>query len=106
MTGRRLTGCGGPPQTGPIPEGVDVTKETVITGVLQTRDGDTIEGGYVRLLDARGDFTAEVVSAHGGDFRFYAAPGDWTVRALTRQGNAESQVSVVRGVNKVRLRVG
>ena len=41
---------------------------------------------YVRLLDATGEFTAEVVSSATGEFRFFAAPGTWTVRALHALG--------------------
>ena len=47
----------------------------------------------MRLLDSDGDFTGEVVSSAEGDFRFYAAPGDWTVRALHRSGNGEASVT-------------
>ena len=47
-------------------------------------------GAFVRLLDATGEFTAEVVTSPAGDFRFYAAPGSWTVRALSRAGNGQA----------------
>ena len=46
------------------------------------RDGEPVAAAYVRLLDATGEFTAEVVSSATGVFRFFAAPGTWTVRAL------------------------
>ena len=70
-------GCGAPDQAAPLPASVDVEKETVITGVVQA--GDTPVGGaYVRLLDASGEFTAEVVTSAAGQFRFFAAPGTWT----------------------------
>jgi hypothetical protein len=54
---------------------------------------------HVRLLDATGEFTAEVVASATGQFRFFAAPGDWTVRALSRQGNGQTPVSAEIGVN-------
>ncbi len=57
-----------------------MAKETVIQGAL-TRDGQPVSG-YVRLLDASGEFTAEVPTSATGQFRFFAAPGTWTVRAL------------------------
>ena len=48
----------------------------------------------MRLLDGTGEFTAEVVaSARPGDFRFFAAPGTWTVRALSRSGNGEAELT-------------
>jgi Protein of unknown function (DUF1416) len=63
-------------------EGVDLTKESVIQGVV-TRDGDArVAGAYVRLLDAAGEFTAEVPTNDNGEFRFFAAPGRWTLRTL------------------------
>ena len=55
-------GCAAPDQSAPLPAGVDLEKETVITGVVQA--GDTPVGGaYVRLLDSSGEFTAEVVTS-------------------------------------------
>jgi hypothetical protein len=97
-------GCGAPDQAAPLPAGVDVEKETVITGVVQA--GDTPVGGaYVRLLDAAGEFTAEVVSSPTGQFRFFAAPGTWTVRALSREGNGGTTVAANRGINSVAVAV-
>ena len=48
-----------------------------------------VAGAYVRLLDAGGEFTAEVVTSPAGQFRFFAAPGTWTLRALSRHGNGD-----------------
>ena len=62
-------------------EGIDLTKEDVVQGVVK-RDGATVGGAYVRLLDAGGDFTAEVPTSATGHFRFFAAPGEWTLRTL------------------------
>src|SRR5690606_40680347 len=47
---------------------------------------------YVRLLDGTGEFTAEVVSSEAGQFRFFAAPGTWTVRALSRAGTGQAEL--------------
>ena len=66
---------------GPSLDGVDLTKETVIQGIV-TRGGDPVDGAYVRLLDASGEFTAELPTSASGHFRFFAAPGTWTVRTL------------------------
>jgi hypothetical protein len=38
-------------------------------------------------------------------FRFFAAPGSWTLRALSRHGNGEMTVDATRGVNEVSLSV-
>jgi hypothetical protein len=81
--------CGAPEQTPTLPAGVDPEKETVIHGVV-SKDDAPVPGAYVRLLDGTGEFTAEVVSSASGDFRFFAAPGTWTVRALSRSGNGEA----------------
>jgi hypothetical protein len=62
-------------------DGVDVTKETVIQGVVQREDAP-LAGAYVRLLDSSGEFVAEVPTSATGQFRFFAAPGSWTVRTL------------------------
>jgi Protein of unknown function (DUF1416). len=46
-----------------------------------------------------------VVTSAAGQFRFFAAPGRWTLRALSRAGNGEETVEVGRGVNEVALTV-
>ncbi|WP_405488572.1 DUF1416 domain-containing protein [Nocardia sp. NBC_00511] len=85
--------CAAPTQGQAIPAGVDVEKETVITGRVLTADGQTVGGAFVRLLDGNGDFTAEVVASGTGDFRFFAAPGAWTLRALSASGNGTTEVA-------------
>jgi hypothetical protein len=87
-----------------LPASVDLTKETVIGGVVRADDGP-VGGAYVRLLDSSGEFTAEVVTSPAGQFRFFAAPGNWTVRALSRAGNGEVVVSADRGRNDVTIDV-
>ena len=62
-------------------EGIDVTKETVLQGVVR-RAGEPVGGAYVRLLDSGGEFTAEVPTSATGQFRFFAAPGTWQLRTL------------------------
>ena len=84
--------CGAPEQTQELPPGTDLSKHTVLTGTVSTV-GEPVGGAYVRLLDGTGEFTAEVVSSASGHFRFFAAPGTWTVRALHRSGNGEATVN-------------
>ena len=98
-------GCAAPDQSAPLPAGVDLEKETVITGTVTNADGEAVGGAYVRLLDSTGEFTAEVVTSPEGVFRFFAAPGKWTLRALSRHGNGDSTVDVDRGLNEVGLKV-
>ncbi len=85
-------GCGAPEQGVELPAGVDLGKEIVLGGKV-TAEGSPVGGAFVRLLDSSGEFTAEVVSSSDGDFRFFAAPGEWTVRALHRTGNGETRVT-------------
>ena len=96
-----IDSCGAPEQSAPIPASVDVEKETVISGVVRAAGGDPVGGAYVRLLDSTGEFTAEVVTSPAGQFRFFAAPGTWTLRALSRQGNGDATLAASRGLNEV-----
>jgi hypothetical protein len=98
-------GCGAPDQAAALPASVDLEKETVITGVVRAGSGDAVAGAYVRLLDASGEFTAEVVTSPAGQFRFFAAPGSWTLRALSREGNGDATVTADRGLNEFTLTV-
>ena len=83
--------CGAPDQTQKLPPGTDLSKHTVLAGTVRTA-GEPLGGAFVRLLNGTGEFTAEVVSSASGDFRFFAGPGSWTVRALHHRGNGETPV--------------
>jgi hypothetical protein len=85
--------CSAPTQGQTLPAGVDLAKETVITGRVVDGAGQSVGGAFVRLLDSSDEFTAEVVASPNGDFRFFAAPGTWTVRALSRAGNGDITVA-------------
>ncbi|NHD16370.1 MULTISPECIES: DUF1416 domain-containing protein [Actinopolyspora] len=84
------SGCGAPDQSGAV--STDTGDQTVLAGKVRSA-GQPVGGAFVRLLNPSGDFTAEVVTSDEGDFRFYAAEGTWTVRALHRDGSGESTVS-------------
>jgi hypothetical protein len=77
-------------------EGIDVGKETVVQGVV-LRDGQPVAGAYARLLDDSGEFTAEVPTSVSGGFRFFAAPGAWTVRVLAPGTTADRKVEATQG---------
>ncbi|OII63223.1 hypothetical protein BJP40_24755 [Streptomyces sp. CC53] len=68
--------------------------ETTIQGQV-TRAGEPVTG-YVRLLDSTGEFTAEVPTSATGQFRFYAAEGTWTLRALVPGAEAADRTVVVQ----------
>lgn len=95
-----------PAQRRPLPAGVDLERETVITGRVVDDSGHAVGGAFVRLLDSSKEFTAEVVASAGGDFRFFAAPGTWTVRALSESGNGDVTVAPRgAGLHEVDVRV-
>ena len=83
--------CGAPAQTPTLPAHVDITKETVIYGTV-VKDEAPVPSAYVRLLDSTGEFTAEVVTSATGDYRFFAAPGDWTLSVLHNSGSVRRPV--------------
>ena len=85
-----------PPVGGLSLEGIDVAKETVIQGTVEA-GGQPVPGAFVRLLDSSGEFTAEVVTSATGAFRFFAAPGSWTVRALSSAGAGQAAVAANQG---------
>lgn len=68
----------------------------VIEGVV-VRDGELAPGAYVRLLDASGEFVAEVQTDWAGRFRFYAAAGQWTLRTLAPGVSVDLDVTVAGG---------
>jgi hypothetical protein len=98
--------CGSPDQATIDRDGI-AAGATVIQGLVYS--GETpVAGGYVRLLDSGGEFTAEVVTSATGQFRFYARPGSWTVRVVpgSGHGGAESLVDVAEGdVSELRVTV-
>lgn len=98
--------CAGPKQGLTLPANVDLAKETVITGRVMDSSGSTVGGAFVRLLDSSQEFTAEVVASATGDFRFFAAPGLWTVRALSSAGNGDAVVAPAgAGLHEVDIKI-
>jgi hypothetical protein len=91
--------------------GVTITKdkagkEAIIEGQV-LRDGAPVTPGYARLLGTGDEFVAEVPLGEDGGFRFFAAPGEWTLRVLA-PGNLrlEQEVSADTGqVTKVEFLV-
>jgi hypothetical protein len=68
-------------------------------------DGAPVAGAFVRLLDSTDEFTAEVVASPEGEFRFFAAPGDWKVRALAPVGKGERTLAAELGLNETTVAV-
>jgi Protein of unknown function (DUF1416) len=78
--------------TGSSPAGT----ESVIQGRVE-RAGEPVRS-YVRLLDGGGEFTAELPTDDGGRFRFFAAPGEWTLRTLAPKSDPyDTKVTAAQG---------
>jgi hypothetical protein len=83
-------GCGAPAGGAAI---TDAGTQAIVQGKV-TSGGSPVQVGYARLLNSGGDFVAEVPLGDDGGFRFFAAPGDWTLRVLAPGG-----ISAQRGVS-------
>ena len=85
-------------------EGVNVAKESVIQGIV-TRDDEPVGNAYVRLLDRTGEFTAEVPTSVTGHFRFFASPGEWTLRTLAPKSDPVDRTVVAQQGSVVEITV-
>jgi hypothetical protein len=70
----------------------DAGTQAVVQGRV-TQNGAAVPVGYARLLNNSGEFVAEVPLGEDGGFRFYAAPGSWTLRVLA-PGNVRAERTV------------
>ncbi len=98
MTPREQAGASG---CGALAGGIKVTggagSQAVVTGHV-TSTGTPVASGYARLLNADGEFVAEVPLGEDGGFTFYAAPGEWTLRVLAPGGiRVEQSVAASAG---------
>jgi hypothetical protein len=93
-------GCGAP--AGGISASAAAGSQAVVEGRV-TREGAPVGTGYARLLGTGDEFVAEVPLGDDGGFRFFAAPGSWTLRVLAPGGlRAERPVQAGYGqVTKV-----
>ena len=88
-------GCGAP--AGGVAVGASAGTQAIVQGRV-TQNGAAVATGYARLLNSGGDFVAEVPLSDDGGFRFFAAPGTWTLRVLAPGGvRAERTVSADTG---------
>jgi hypothetical protein len=95
--------CGARPG-GPSTDGIDLSKQTVIQGQIlrpgvedSVPNGTPVANAHVRLLDATGEFTAEVPTNIEGQFRFFASPGTWTLVVQAPGARVEKRVVATRG---------
>jgi hypothetical protein len=95
--------CGARPG-GPSTDGIDLSKQTVIQGQIirdgiddAVPNGTPVSNGHVRLLDATGEFTAEVPTNTEGQFRFFASPGAWTLVVQAPGARVEKHLVAAQG---------
>jgi hypothetical protein len=88
--------CGATAAGPVLPANVDPGKEAIIVGQV-TRGGAPVHNAYVRLLDRTGEFTAEVPTNATGHFRFFAGPGEWTLRTLAPGARTDTVVQAAVG---------
>jgi hypothetical protein len=95
-------GCGAP--AGGVSVSAATGSQAVVEGQV-TRQGVPVATGYARLLGSGDEFVAEVPLGEDGGFRFFAAPGSWTLRVLAPGGlRAERSVEADYGqVTKVEV---
>jgi hypothetical protein len=84
--------------------GVTITKdkagkEAIIEGQVLS-GGAPVGKGYVRLLGSGDEFVAELPLGEDGGFRFFAAPGEWTLRVLA-PGNVRLEQAVTADIGQV-----
>jgi Protein of unknown function (DUF1416) len=96
-------GCGAPAGGAAI---TDAGNQAVVQGRV-TQQGSPVGVGYARLLNGDGEFVAEVPLGEDGGFRFFPAPGTWTLRVLAPGGvRAERSVSAAIGeINNLEVAV-
>ncbi len=74
-------------------------KEAVIEGHVLRADAP-VSTGYARLLGTGDEFVAEVPLGEDGGFRFFAAPGEWTLRVLA-PGNVRLEQAVSADIGQI-----
>jgi len=77
-----MSGCGAPAGGAATTAASD---QAVVEGRV-LHDGAAVGTGYARLLGTGDEFVAEVPLGTDGGFRFFAAPGSWTLRVLAPGG--------------------
>jgi Protein of unknown function (DUF1416) len=77
-------GCGAPAGGAAAPAAT-AGSQAVVEGRV-VHDGAAVGTGYARLLGTGDEFVAEVPLGADGGFRFFAAPGPWTLRILAPGG--------------------
>jgi len=98
-------GCGAPAGGVSVSASAGTLASQAVVEGRVTRAGAPVSTGYARLLGTGDEFVAEVPLGDDGGFRFFAAPGSWTLRVLAPRGvRAERSVQADLGqVTKVEV---
>jgi hypothetical protein len=102
MSTASADGCGAPAGGVSASASAATGSQAVVEGRV-VHQGAPVATGYARLLGTGDEFVAEVPLGDDGGFRFFAAPGSWTLRVLAPGGlRAERSVEADYGrVTKV-----
>ncbi|HYS03519.1 MAG TPA: DUF1416 domain-containing protein [Candidatus Eisenbacteria bacterium] len=73
-----------------------MSRESTIRGRV-TRQGRPLEGAYLSLQGASGEFVGGIRTDETGRFQFYAAPGAWTLAVQVAGSSQTHPVTLVRG---------
>ena len=93
-----LSGCGAP--AGGVTVTADAAgKEAIVEGHV-TVGGVPASKGYARLRGTGDEFVAEVPLGEDGGFRFFAAPGEWTLRVLA-PGSVRVEQAVTADIGQI-----
>ena len=91
-------GCGAPAGGARAPAAAGGHGVQAVVEGRVVHDGAAVVTGYARLLGTGDEFVAEVPLGNDGGFRFFAAPGSWTLRVLAPGGlRAERSVQADYG---------
>jgi len=91
-------GCGAPAGGVSVSASAGTLASQAVVEGRVTREGAPVSTGYARLLGTGDEFVAEVPLGEDGGFRFFAAPGSWTLRVLAPRGvRAERSVQADLG---------
>jgi len=99
MSQASADGCGAAAGGAKVTAVTDAGTQAVVQGRV-TQNGAAVPVGYARLLNSGGEFVAEVPLGEDGGFRFFAAPGSWTLRVLA-PGNIRAERTVSADIGKV-----
>src|ERR1700690_1567377 len=91
-------GCGAPAGGVTVAAATGAGGQAVVEGRV-VRDNAPVSTGYARLLGTGDEFVAEVPLGEDGGFRFFAAPGEWTLRVLA-PGPGRVEEAVTAGIGQ------